>query len=201
VGKKMMNIKQINATYLGNEDRILLRFNTQDQVEYRLWLTRRVTLFILAASAHLLTKKLEQVHSPDTAKAMNEFETSALLEASKTANAGAQTYESGIQFPLGFDPLLVMDASCSLTRNGEKVTDQNLSTEVDFDNALSIDFLLPGRANLNLNLPNNLMRAMCVLLDQLRLQAGWGEAILQIKNTSDENQSLDIKTDKSISIH
>jgi hypothetical protein len=117
-----MTIKQLNASYLVNEDRILLRFNTQDQAEYRLWLTRRVTLFILAASTHLLTKKLEQEHSPDAAKAVNEFEKSALLEASNTANAGAQTFESGVQFPLGFDPLLVMDVSCSLTKNGEKIT-------------------------------------------------------------------------------
>ncbi|MBU3589380.1 hypothetical protein [Polynucleobacter sp. 80A-SIGWE] len=196
-----MTIKQLNAAYLINEDRIFFRFNTLDQAEYRLWLTRRVTLFILAASTHLLTKKLEQAHSPVAAKAVNEFEKSALLEAAKTANAGAQTYESGAQFPLGFDPLLVMDVSCSLTKNGEKITEENTLKKVDFDESLSIDFLLPGGANLNLRLPENMMRAMCVLLDQLRQQAGWGEAIMQIKNTPDEEQSLEIKTNQNISIH
>ena len=196
-----MAIKQLNASYLVNEDRILFRFNTQEQAEYRLWLTRRVTLFILAASTHLLTKKLEQVHSPDTAKAVNEFEKTMLIEAAKTANAGSTDYESGVQFPLGFDPLLVMDASCSLTKNGEKITEQNTLKEVNFDDSLSIEFLLPAGANLNLNLPGNMMRAMCVLLDQLRLQAGWGEAILQIKNVPDEEQSLEIKTNQPISIH
>lgn len=180
-----MSIKQLNASYLVSEDRILLRLNTQDQVEYRLWLTRRVTLFILAASTHLLTKKLEQAHSPDTAKAVNEFQKNAILEASKTANAGAQNYEAGTEFPIGFDPLLVMDASCSLTKNGEKLAAQNAATEVDFDDALSIDFLLPGGANLNLNLPTEMMRAMCLLLDQLRVQAAWGEASLSIKNGED----------------
>lgn len=95
-----MTIKQLNAAYLLNEDRILFRFNTQDQAEYRLWLTRRVTLFILAASTHLLTKKLEQAHSPSAAKVVDEFEKTALIEAIKTANAGSTDYESGVQFPL-----------------------------------------------------------------------------------------------------
>ncbi|QWD85880.1 hypothetical protein AOC19_03150 [Polynucleobacter asymbioticus] len=196
-----MTIKQLNATYLVNEDRIFFRFNTQDQVEYRLWLTRRVTLFILVASTHLLTKKLEQVHSPDTAKAVNEFEKAALIEASKTANAGSTDYESGVQFPLGFDPLLVMDVSYSLTKNGEKVTDQDSSKAVDFDDALSIDFLLPGGGNLNLNLPNNLMRAMCLLLDQLRIQAGWGEAVLSIKKDVEIQSVVEEEPKKNSPLH
>lgn len=196
-----MSIKQLNASYLVSEDRILLRLNTQDQVEYRLWLTRRVTLFILAASTHLLTKKLEQAHSPDTAKAVNEFQKNAILEASKTANAGAQNYEAGTEFPIGFDPLLVMDASCSLTKNGEKLAAQNAVTEVDFDDALSIDFLLPGGANLNLNLPTEMMRAMCLLLDQLRIQAAWGEANLSIKNDEDLDSVAEQKQSKNISVH
>jgi hypothetical protein len=196
-----MAIKQLNASYLLSEDRILLRLNTQDQVEYRLWLTRRVTLFILAASTHLLTKKLEQAHSPDTAKAVNEFQKNAILEASKTANAGAQNYEAGTQFPIGFDPLLVMDASCSLTKNGEKLSAQNAATEVDFDDALSLDFLLPGGANLNLNLPAEMMRAMCLLLDQLRIQAAWGEASLSIKNDENSDSLTEQKEPKNISVH
>ena len=68
-----MSIKQVNATYLVQEDRILFRFNTQDKAEYLLWFTRRVTLFFLVATSHLLTKNLEQAHSPDAAKALNEF--------------------------------------------------------------------------------------------------------------------------------
>lgn len=196
-----MTIKQLNATYLINEDRILFRFNTQDQAEYRLWLTRRVTLFLLAASTHLLTKKLEQAHSPDAAKAVNEFEKAALLEASKTANAGAQDYQSGTQFPLGFDPLLVMDVSCSLIKNDEKITEENASKQELFDDSLSIDFLLPGGANLNLKLPGNMLRAMCLLLDQLRAQVAWGEASLSIKNDEDAGSISEQKKSQQISIH
>lgn len=139
-----MTIKQINASYLVNEDRILFRFSTQDQAEYRLWFTRRVTLFLLAASSHLLSKKLEQDHSAQAAKALNAFESEALVEASKTANAGQQAYESGTQFPIGSDPLLVMDITCALTKNEEKLDEKNSSETHTFDDDLSVDFVLPG---------------------------------------------------------
>ncbi len=141
----------------------------------------------------MLSKKLEQKHSPDAAKALNEFEKEALFEAAKTANAGQQTYESGTQFPIGSEPLLVMDITCSLTKNGEKLDPKNQLNEHSFDDGLSVDFALPGGANLNLKLAGNMMRAMCLLLDQLRQQAGWGEATLVLKNESEneaENESI-----------
>lgn len=145
-----MSIKQINASFLVNEDRILFRFNTLDQAEYRLWLTRRVTLFILAATAHLLTKNLEQKHTHDAAKALTEFENKAISDALKTAHAGAQSYESGTHFPIGFDPLLVMDVTCSLLKDGDKSDLKSIENEQHIDDAISIDFLLSGGANLNL---------------------------------------------------
>jgi hypothetical protein len=200
-----MSIKQINTTYLVNEDRILFRFNTQDHAEYRLWFTRRVTLFLLAASSHLLSKKLEQEHSAQAAKALNEFEQEAFIEATKTANAGQHTYESGIQFPIGSDPLLVIDITCALTKNGEKLDEKHSSEKHTFDDGLSVDFVLPGGANLNLKLSSNMMRAMCLLLDQLRQQAGWGEASLTIKSESqndlDGDPILNEKFSQKISIH
>lgn len=204
-----MSIKQINASYLVNEDRILFRFNTQDQAEYRLWLTRRVTLFILAASSHLLAKKLEENHSPDAARALHEFEKEAFLEAARTANAGQQTYESGTQFPMGSDPLLVMDITCSLTKNGEQVDPKTDAQEHTFDDGISVDFILPGGANLNLKLAGNMMRAMSLLLDQLRQQAGWGEATLTVKspvenaleNDTESEATASEKSASNISFH
>lgn len=196
-----MTIKQFNSTYLINEDRILFRFNTQNQDEYRLWFTRRVALFILAATSHLLEKKREQTHSSDAAKALNHFEKEAILEASKNEQSASQAYEAGLNFPLGFDPILVTDVTCSLMKNGEKLSISDERKEGEFDEALSLDFVLPGGANLNLKLVVNTLQAMCVLLDQLRLQAGWGEAILKMKNSSNEDQSFDSQSMAKKSIH
>ena len=200
-----MSIKQINASYLVNEDRILFRFNTQSQEEYRFWFTRRVTLFILAASTHLQAKKMEQTHSPDAVKAIGEFEKEVILEAVKNENAQAQTYEAGLNFPLGFDPILVMDVTCSLTKNGEKLVRISDAKDGEIDHELSMDFMLPGGANMNLKLAPNTVQAMCVLLDQLRLKAGWGEALLQAQNSPSEMQTeesnSEVKMSKNYSIH
>jgi hypothetical protein len=196
-----MSIKQFNGAYLAQEDRILFRFNTSDQAEYRLWLTRRTTLFILAAVSHLLAKKLEQSYSPDAAKALNEFEKQAILDAAKSEQSASTSYEGGLNFPLGFDPILVLDVTCALTKNGEKLAQLSDLKEGEIDQDLSIDFALPGGVNLNLKLPPNTLQTMCVLFDQLRLQAGWGEALLQIKNSPKEEQNSEVKMSQNNSIH
>ena len=197
-----MSIKQFNASYLVNEDRILFRFNTHDEAEYRLWFTRRVTLFILVATARLIAKKLEKTHSSDAAKALTEFEKEAALQSPEDKKEVPQLFESGTQFPIGAEALLVMDVSCSLTKNDEKLAYIQSAKEGQIDDdALSIDFLLPGGANLNLKLPENLLKNVCALLDKLRLSAGWGEAVLQEKISEKNNQHLDLKASSNQSIH
>jgi hypothetical protein len=196
-----MSIKQINASYLVSEDRILFRFNTQDKSEYRLWFTRRVTLFILAATSHLLTKKLEKTHSIDAAKALNEFGKQTILETAHQQNDASKDFESGTSFPIGVDPLLVMDVACSLGKNGEKLAFLERPKEGAINDALSIDFLLPGGANLNLKLPENLMQGMAVVLDQIRQNAGWGEAVLASNNNEKVEGNIPANSNKSISIH
>ena len=196
-----MSIKQFNGAYLVSEDRILFRFNTQSKEEYRLWFTRRVALFILAAISHLLAKKLEQSYSPDAAKALNEFEKQAILDNAKSEQSGSPSYEGGQHFPLGFDPILVMDVTCALTKNGEKLTQIMDLKDGEIDPDLSIDFTLPGGANLNLKLPVNTLQTMCVLLDQLRQQAGWGGETLSIKNSPQDEQNSALKMSENNSIH
>jgi hypothetical protein len=196
-----VSIKQINATYLAQEDRILLRFNTPEEAEYRLWITRRISLFIMAAATHLLTQKLEQMHTAETAKAIDTFEKEALIEASKIANTTPNEYQSGIQFPLGSEPILVMDVNCSLLQNN--ASDANKSNAITDSNheIISIDFVLPGGANLNLKLASTMVRAINLLLDQLRQQAGWGDAVLAIKNDGKTVADLHEKKSHSSALH
>jgi hypothetical protein len=196
-----MGIKQVNATYLANEDRILLRFNTPEEAEYRLWITRRVGLFILAATTHMLTKHLEQTHTAETAKAIGAFEQEALIEASKIANTTPNEYQSGIQFPLGSEPILVMDVSCSLLQNNASDANKPNSFTESNHEIISIDFALPGGANLNLKLASTMVRAINLLLDQLRQQAGWGEAVFTIKNDGKTTADLNEKNSHSSALH
>jgi hypothetical protein len=91
--------------------------------------------------------------------------------------------------------------TCALIKDGEKLAQISDIKDGQIYDILSLDFALPGGANLNLKLAINILQAMCVLLDQLRQQAGWGEAILNVKNSPAEEQSLEIKTTTNISIH
>jgi hypothetical protein len=158
-----MSIKQFNATYLAPDDRLLFRFNTTEDTEFRFWFTRRVTLFILAATQHLIVKNLEQTHSPEAAKAIAEFSKEAMqVDPSAQGVSREDAYQPAAKYPLGADPLLVMDAKCTLDSQG-------------LEDALSLDLVLPGGANINLKMAGSTLQAMCTLLNQLREHAQWGE--------------------------
>jgi len=158
-----MTIKQFNASYLIHDDRLLFRINTIDDSEYRFWMTRRVVLFILAATNHLFSKKLEESHTPEAAKAMIEFGQEA-AKAGQTNADGKLTeiqHQPASKYPIGVDPILVMDVKCVLTKEG-------------VDDVLQLDFILPAGGILNLKMAGNTLHAMCALLTQLAEHANWG---------------------------
>lgn len=158
-----MSIKQFNATYLAIDDRILFRFNTAEDAEFRFWLTRRMTLFILAATQHLLMKGLEQTHSPEAAKAMTEFGKGLIqMDPNTKGVSGVEIYKPAANYPLGADALLVMDAKCTPDKQG-------------LEDGVSLDLVLPGGANINVKMAGTTLQAMCILLNQLREHAAWGE--------------------------
>lgn len=159
----MMTIKQFNATYLANDDRLLFRFNTTEDTEFRFWLTRRVTLFILSATSHLMIKNLEQSHSPEVAKAIADFSKEAVpVEKGNQGMSRVDTYQPASAYPLDADPVLVMDVKCTFECQ-------------DSEDVLSLDLVLPGGANINLKMAGPTLQAMCLLINQLRVHAAWGE--------------------------
>jgi hypothetical protein len=158
-----MSIKQLNATYLLQEDRILFRINTEEKTEFNFLLTRRVALFILAATEHLVEKVLEQKHDPATAKAVADFEKKNLI----SSDMKGPEFESGETFPLGEAPILVLDVTCGIA-----------DPEAGGEQAFSIDFVLGKDQSINLKLPKPMLIAMRVLLENLCDQASWGRAVI-----------------------
>lgn len=158
-----MSIKQLNASYLLQEDRILFRINTESKEEFNFLLTRRVTLFILAASEHLVEKQLEQRHDPSTAKAVAEFEKKNLV----SADGHGPSFEDGESFPLGKQALLVLDVTCGLA-----------DAEDGGEQLFSIDFVIGKDQSINLKLPKAMLIAMRLLLENLSDQASWGRAVI-----------------------
>jgi len=180
-----MTIKQFNSSYLIHDDRLLFRINTVDDSEYRFWLTRRVTLFILAATNHLFSKKLEESHTPEAAKAVLEFGQAA-AKAGQTNTEGKLTQipmQPASQYPIGADPILVMDVKCVLTKEGP-------------DDVLLLDFILPAGGVLNLKMAGNTLHAMTALLAQLAEHANWGVATTTTPLIS--NESPDQGSEKNV---
>lgn len=174
-----MTIKQFNATYLAHDDRLQFRFNTTEDTEFRFWFTRRVTLFILAATSHLLVKNLEQSHTPEVAKAIAEFgEEAVKAERGRRETVKPETYLPANNYPLGADPVLVLDVKCSFEKQ-------------DSEDMLSLDLVLPGGANINLKMAGPTLQAMCLLLNQLREHATWGDVpqvVGAAESTEDEEE-------------
>lgn len=157
-----MSIKQFNATYLAPDDRLLFRFNTTEDTEFRFWFTRRITLFILAATQHLTVKSLEQAHAPEIAKAIADFDKEVMKSNPESKGVSkAEAYQPASNYPLGADPLLVMDAKCTPEKQGS-------------EDGVSLDLVLPGGANINVKMAGPTLQALCALLNQLREHAVWG---------------------------
>jgi hypothetical protein len=58
-GDVFMIPQQLNGTYYPEEDRLMLRIRTNDNSEYRLWLTRLITQKILAVIEKISIKNIE----------------------------------------------------------------------------------------------------------------------------------------------
>lgn len=159
-----MTIKQFNASYLLQEDRIVFRINTQTKEEFVFLFTRRVALFLLAATEHLVEKLLEQRHDLATAKAVADFEKKGLVDS----GASGPDFEAGEIFPLGQSPLLVLEVTCSITE----------PEQAGGDSLFSIDFVLGADQSFNLKLPKTMLIALRLLLENLCDQASWGRAVI-----------------------
>lgn len=141
-----MAIKQFNGNYILAEDRLMFRFNTDEGTEFRLWLTRFITLNLLQGIEQLTHLALERSHNKEVAQAVHEFQEEGVKQ---TANLN-DPYQEANQLPLGTHPVLV--------------TGLNLS---EAENIFSIDFQLIGGQNLNIKLPTSTVQSMALLLSRL----------------------------------
>ena len=146
-----MSIAQLNASHVRSQDRLLLRINTTQDEEYRLWLTRLLTGALLARSSELLQQAIAQETSPTTAAALSEFRQEAMQGELKAGG-----FQPARRLPLGAEPQLV--AGCALDRNGGQY---------------ALRLLLPGR-ELGMPLGETQLRKLALLLDRIQKQAGWG---------------------------
>jgi len=106
-----MNIHQLSVLFDERQDRLLMRVNTQEGEEVRLWLTRRIALK-LVEPLQLTVAKME---SRDAAIAAADAQTQALLVDLKQedflqkADLKTPFSTQSTTLPLGPEPLLVTE--------------------------------------------------------------------------------------------
>ncbi len=146
-----MSIRQLNANYVPEEDRVMLRFTTDSQEEYRFWLTRLVVSALLEQTQALAVKVLEQQVSVHQARAIAQFKQQALQQT-----ATFTQFEGATRFPLGAEPVLV-----------RSVQAQRL------ENASVFVWALPRGQQLTLNLNEDLLGKLQLLMQKMNEAARW----------------------------
>ncbi len=161
-----MTIKQFNGQWAADEDRLLFRFNTDDDREFRFWLTRNTTRTIIQSRQHVVTEVLKKNFAPETAEAIQEFQQQAAIQTTQFN----ESYASGGNLVLGENPILVTAVAVK-SANG----------------LMSIDLGLATRQNVNIKITTPVFQKMILLLNRLQEQAQWGIGLPS--RTEQDNQS------------
>jgi len=163
-----MKIHQLQASYLVEHDRILVRLNTHAGEELRLWLTRRMVrhLFphmLLASSELAAPSALPTSHDGAGRQALAEFKKQETLQRSDF-NTPFNT-EAAV-LPIGSEPLLATTVHVTPIGQG--------TLRIGFEEKL------PGAAQtrgFEVSLGPGLLPGFMHLLQQALKQADWGIAL------------------------
>ncbi len=125
---KRMNIHQLSVLFDERQDRLLMRVNTQDAQEIRLWLTRRIALKLVAPLEHTIAK----MESRNASVALADAQAHALLVELKhddflqKADLTTPFSTQSKSLPLGSAPLIVTDITLQVQhKNGVQMVFQD----------------------------------------------------------------------------
>jgi len=146
-----MSIRQLNASYVDEEDRVMFRFTTAAQEEYRLWLTRAVMGQLLLLLKDLAVQVLVQNGQEQAARAVAEFKQQALAQ-----NTEYTQFVAAPRLPLGAEPVRVRSAQVRVTQGKP-----------------SLELALNGGKQLTLSLDEDLSGKLLLLLQRMNQMARW----------------------------
>lgn len=168
-----MNIHQLSARYHQEQDRILVRINSTEGTEMRLWLTRRLTLALWptlnkAVVEHVARQDGGANHLRDDAskKMLADFQREAVLREAdfSTPYQDAPDTAAPANLPLGSAPLLVTEVRITPVANGPL--------------KIAFNEQLVGQANgrgFQVELAPPLVHGLVQLLERALQQSAWGE--------------------------
>jgi hypothetical protein len=120
-----VNIHQINVGYQVEHDRLLIRINSQSGEEFRVWLTRRLSLQLLPILERSGQDQLQaQIAEPNPAAPPHEQRQQLVRNFQKEAQAYQGDYQTPFRdqataLPLGQEPLLVTELQMTSLAEGK----------------------------------------------------------------------------------
>ncbi|MBI5274900.1 MAG: hypothetical protein HY854_00425 [Burkholderiales bacterium] len=165
-----MQIHQMSVTYMPEQDRILMRINTREGEETRMWLTRRLMAGLWPLLTKLVTEHLLKLEGAGTSLAAADESLKKMLtdfrkeEFLSKADFDTPYQEGPARLPLGEEPLLVTDVDAVPQAGGP----------------LSLTFNeRPAGGeqprSFNLEMKPKLMQGLVYLLEQAIAQSQWRE--------------------------
>lgn len=163
-------LHQLNIEFQAAEDRLVLKANTTDKQEMRLWLTRRFTKQLWDSLQQILQQSPELVKQqadPETRKAMLAFE----QEKSVKREQFEKDYEDEAEgFPLGEAPVLLTGFGYTPPKDREPARIA-LRTEAGHEIGLPVN--------------EHILLSLAKLLQQVMPSTGW-DLRLEIGYKTDE---------------
>jgi hypothetical protein len=147
-----MIFQKINASYIDDEDRLLLRISTANFEEFRLWMTRRSCLNLLIETESLSISTLTEKHSELSAKTIDSFNQESL---EKKINFQA-SYTPTNKLPFGGEPILIK--SISIKRIEDKT---------------ELSLALANRKTITTQMDSTALNAIRLLFKRSCIQSGW----------------------------
>jgi len=155
-----MRLHQLKLDFIPEQDRLLLRVSTDNQLEVRLWLTRRALRLLWPLLVQLLRSSSEvalQIN-PDARDALVGMQHERALRQANFADAFDEAPRG---MPLGAEPILVARIHTNKDEGGNQVLG-----------------LLPQQGQgIHLTLDDTLLHSLCKLLQDAVAKADWDIAL------------------------
>ncbi|MDK9703947.1 MAG: hypothetical protein OEL20_12495 [Sulfuritalea sp.] len=153
---KPPRLEQFNASFVSEQDRLLLRVRSSDDAEYRFWITRRY-LALLWPMLMKMADAFSSRKAPGDPLTRNTLAELAHGEAVSKADFGS-AYQDGSIFPLGEEPVLLA-----------RITVKPLAGDTQ-----TLTLLPQHGQGINLELDEKLVHILARLLQEAAAAADWG---------------------------
>ena len=175
-----MRLHQLKLDFIPEQDRLLLRVSTDNQLEVRLWLTRRALRLLWPLLVQMVRA------SPEVALQSNPAARDALVgmqheQALRQANFSKSFEEVPRELPLGAEPILVARMQTNKDDSGNQVLG-----------------LLPQEGQgIHLTLDNTLLHSFCKLVQNAAAKADW-DIVLELPTLQSLVEADDASAPKTL---